>query len=440
MAKVGIISLGCSRNLVDSEAILTLLNEGGHEIVEIEDAEVAIANTCSFIEGAKAESIDTIMELAQLKKEGKLKKIVVAGCLAQRYKKELAKELVEVDGFIGAGNLEDIKEVINKTLGGKKAYQVPDSQESQYNYKTPKIFLTPPHYRYLKIQEGCGNRCSFCVIPQIKGPLRSRPMESVLKEISSLSPEVKEINIIGQDTTLYGRDLYKEVKLSLLIERIAKLNKINWIRLLYTHPAHISERLIKVIRDYSSVCKYIDLPLQHISDRILRAMNRSTKKKDIISLIDKLRKEIPELAIRTTLVVGFPGEKEEHFEELVEFIKKTKFERLGVFTYSREKDTPAFSLPNQVPESVKLERYNHLMKIQQDISLDVNKSFLGKKLNILIDEKVDNKPGWFLGRTQYDAPEVDGQVWIKANKLKTGQFAQVRITDTLEYDLVGSLI
>jgi len=437
MAKIGIISLGCPRNLVDSEAILGIVKKGRHDVVDIEASEIAIINTCSFIEDAKKESIETILELVNLKKEGKIKGIIVAGCLAQRYKTELAKELKDVDGFIGVGDLEEINISLDEILKGKRSLHVSDKPGFAYKKNLPRVPLTPSHYRYLKIQEGCGNECSFCIIPKIKGPLRSRPIESILEEVKAFSDEVSEINIVGQDTTLYGLDLYKEKKITTLLKEILSIKKASWIRLLYGHPSHVDDALIELIKNEPRICKYLDLPLQHINDRILKSMKRYTTKKAISSLIEKVRNQIPGLALRTSFVVGFPGETEKEFKGLVDFVKDIKFERLGVFTYSQEEGTPAAGFPGQIPEDVKLARFNELMTIQQAISENLNKRLLGKEIEAIVDKASPADANVYMGRTRHDAPEVDGQVWIKGGPFRQGEIIKVKITDTLEYDLVG---
>jgi len=413
MSKLGIISLGCPRNLVDSERLLAKFKEDGNTIVDIDKAEIAVVNTCSFIEDARRESVDTILELIQLKKEGRIKKVVVAGCLVELYKDELDADLKEVDSFISITELRKITR--------------PESV----------IQLTPPHYRYIKIQEGCGNKCNFCIIPKIKGQLTSRPVESIIKEVRALPQEVSEINIVGQDISLYGVDLYGELKLADLIEKIAGLKKIPWIRLLYANPANINKKLINLFKKEQSICKYLDLPIQHINDNILKRMQRGISKRQIIDVIEKLRNSIPGLAIRTSIIVGYPGEIQSQFEELLDFIKKMRFERLGVFTYSREENTQAGGFKNQIPEKIKIARYNEIMRVQQEISKEINASFIGKEVTVLIDEVVKDQPGCFLGRTEHDAPEVDGQVWVKTKSAKPGDFIKIKITDTLEYDLVG---
>lgn len=410
--KIGILSLGCPRNLTDSESILGRLNLKGYSIVDMDKADTAIINTCAFIEDAKRESVDAILDLIDLKKKGKLKKIIVYGCLSQRYKDTLIKELPEIDAFVGRVSL-------NHDLG---------------------VFsITPSHYAYLKICEGCINNCSYCVIPRIKGRFFSLDIESVLKKVQRLNQgKISELNIIGQDITGYGVDLYKTPRLTELLKSIVRIaNNIGWIRLLYLYPNRVSDELIELIGDEPQICKYIDLPIQHINDRILRLMQREVTKKDILRLIGKIRKRIPDVALRTSLIVGFPSERDKEFNELLRFIEDVKFERLGAFVYSREEGTPAFDFDKQIPQKIKVERFNTIMSQQQRISQEVNKKFLGQTMEVLVDEK---EGGFYLGRSQYDAPQVDGLVYVNSkNELKPGDFVKVHINDTLEYDLVGEV-
>lgn len=442
--KIGMLSLGCARNLVDAEVILGYLKKAGFDICEeIADSDLAIVNTCCFIREAEEESVDTILKLCQLKKEGKISKIVVCGCLAQRYKNKLLKEFKEVDAFVGVGSIDKVVSVVRAVLDNRKNFGKFGRPRFLYTHSMPRIFLTPRHFAYVKICEGCNHRCSFCIIPSLRGRYRSRPQDSILKEADSLFNKlgVSEINLIGQDTTMYGKDLYGQSKLRGLLRELSKLARGRWLRLLYAHPAHFSQRLIEVIKNESSVCKYIDLPIQHINDKILAEMKRGTSRKQILSLIVRLRKEIPHLAIRTSLIVGFPGETDKQFKELLDFIRKMKFERLGVFKYSRERKSPAYNFTQQVPEKIKQARYDAALSLQQDISRKINQGFLRKEVPVLIDEQDAQDKNLFLGRTQYDAPEVDGCVYVKSKKkLKPGDFAQVKITDTLEYDLVGEVI
>jgi ribosomal protein S12 methylthiotransferase len=411
--KIGILSLGCPRNLVDAESISSRLVAKRYKITAIDKAEVAIVNTCAFIEDAKKESIGAILDLIDLKRKGKLKKIIVYGCLAERYKNELSKELPQVDAFIGKISL---------------------------NHDINQFLLTPKHYAYLKICEGCINNCSYCIIPKIKGRFSSLDMDSILKKVKILNKQgIKELNIIGQDITGYGIDLYGKNKLyALLRKMLAQARDIGWLRLLYLYPSRITDELLNLIQDEPRICKYIDLPIQHINERILRLMRRRTLKKQILKLIEKIRKKIPEVAIRTSIIVGFPSETEREFQELLKFIQEIKFERLGAFIYSREEGTPAYNFKAQIPQKIKIARFNTLMLEQQKISQEINAKFFDKTLEVLIDEQEN---GTYLGRSQYDAPEVDGLVYVRAKKtLKAGEFVKVKITDTLEYDLVAEAL
>lgn len=410
--KVGILSLGCPRNLVDSESILDRINLKGYPIVDIDKADIAIVNTCAFIADAKKESIEAILDLIELKKEGRLKKIIVYGCLAQRYQEQLSQQLPEVDAFVGSLSL---------------------------NHSSRKFAITPKHYAYLKICEGCVNNCSYCVIPKIKHRFSSLDEASVLKKAEAFDQDkISELNIIGQDITGYGIDLYGSTKLAELIVKISrKARNIHWLRLLYLYPNRVSDELLRVIASEERICKYMDLPIQHINDRVLKLMNRHTTRKSIIELINKARKMIPGVALRTSLIVGFPSETDKEFKELLEFVKDARFERLGVFIYSREEDTPAFSLDKQIPEKIKIDRFNEVMSVQQDISKSINAKFINQEMEVLIEEKEN---GSYLGRSQYDAPEVDGLVYVRTEKsFKPGDFVKARITDTLEYDLVGEV-
>jgi len=426
-AKIGILSLGCPRNLVDSESILARINRKGYPIVGMDEAEVAIINTCAFVEDARLESVDAILDLVALKKKGQLKKIIVYGCLSQRYKQKLQKELPEIDAFVGKISL---------------------------NHGLKRFSLTPRHYAYLKICEGCINKCNYCIIPKISSRFTSLKVHSLLKKVEQFQQEgVCELNIIGQDITGYGIDLYGKIKLpELLSKTIKKAKKINWIRLLYLYPSRLTDELIELIKDEPKICKYIDLPLQHINGRILRLMNRQMQKKEIFRLIDKIRKKIPAVAIRTSFIVGFPSEQDDEFQELLRFIKDIRFERLGAFIYSQEEGTPAYDFKKQIPHKIKVERFNALMLEQQSISREINKKFLNQNLEVLIDEQEHSssaaqgssstrKGGVYLGRSQYDAPEVDGLVYVNSKKqLQPGDFVTVKITDTLEYDLAGEAL
>jgi len=438
---VGLISLGCPRNLVDSEVMLGLLRKHGFKVSQdITDCDAAIVNTCSFIEDAKKESIAIILQLIDLKKEKKIKAIVVTGCLPQRYSKELRSELKEIDAFLGTADFVKTPEVIKKVLSGKAHTGVISQPTFLYDHTYKRDLITPKHFVYIKLSEGCDNNCSYCIIPKIRGRLRSRSSESILKEFKSLTEknEISELSLIGQDITLFGVDCDGKPKLAELLKKLTGLNKVRWIRLLYTHPEHYTDELIEVIKTEPSICKYLDLPLQHITDRMLKLMNRHTDRGSMVGLIKRLRKEIPNLALRTTFIVGFPGETDKEFKELYAFVREMEFERLGVFEYSREEGTPAYDFKDQVPDKIKAERFTQIMQLQQEVATEVNKKFMGRELDVLIDEVEEQQ---YVGRTEYDAPEVDGNCFVTSKKKhKPGDFIKTKITDTLEYDLVGKEI
>lgn len=410
--KIGILNLGCPRNLVDAEGLAGRLDFKDYSIVDdIAQAGVVLVNTCAFIQEAKQESIDAILDLIQLKKQGKLKKIIVYGCLAQRYK-NLAKDLPEVDAFVGRLGL---------------------------NHELKRFALTPKHYAYLKICEGCVNQCSYCVIPKIKGRLESLDEQTIIRKVKRFNRQkISELNIIGQDITGFGIDSCGESQLTgLLREIISQAPDIGWIRLLYLNPQRITSELLELVATSAQICKYIDLPIQHINNRILKLMHRAITKEEIIALIKKIRKAIPEVYLRTSLIVGFPSETEKEFNELLEFIQEAKFDRLGTFIYSREEGTSAFNFKGQIPQPLKQERFDKIMSAQRQIAAGENAKFLNKTISVLVEEKQD---GAYIGRSQGDAPEVDGVVYINTRQLlKIGKFVQVRITDTLEYDLVGEV-
>ena len=442
---IGIKSLGCPKNFVDTEIICGTLREKGYQISgKIDYSDIVIINTCSFIKDAVEESIEEILNLVKLKKEGKIKRIIVTGCLPQRYKDDnLKQEFPEVDAFLGVGDLLEIDNIIKGVLQGEQIYKVGPEPKFLYNHNAPRTILTPRHYSYIKISEGCQNNCSYCLIPQIRGNYRSRKMEDIIEEVKMISEKqnLSEIILIGQDTTLYGIDLYGEYKLAELLKKLSllELNNLKWIRFLYTHPAHYSDELIEVIANYPKICPYLDFPLQHISDKILKSMNRPLKKYDVISLINKLRDRISNLTLRTTFIVGFPGETEQEFEELLNFVKKFRFERLGAFIFSREEGTPAYDFPQQIPMRIKKERLKKLMLTQQSISKEINSFYMGKEIEVLIDEIKSGRPKIAIGRTKGDAPEIDGKVVIRGDKIKVGKFIKVKVTEASEYDLVGEI-
>ena len=437
MKKIFFISLGCARNLVDSEFALNRLIEAGFQIQDgPESADIAVVNTCGFIRDAKEEAIDIILDLIQLKKEGKLKKIIVGGCLSQRYKKELLKELPEVDAFLGI-NWDDIISVLGGLNHGGNILNIRE-EKKLLPFINKKLSLTPPHYAYLKISEGCSHRCSYCSIYQIKGPLRSREFAEIVQEARMFVQNgVKEINIVAQDSTSYGMDIKGAFGISDLLKALNDIPGDFWIRLLYTHPEMISDDLISCFKELPKLCRYMDMPLQHINGRILKAMRRNRGRREIYGLIQRLRKEIKEICIRTTFIVGFPGEEDEDFKELINFIKEIEFERLGCFIYSREEGTDAFDFPHQVSEQEKNSRFDILMKTQNQIAKKVNQKFQGRRMRVLVDEE---EKDYYIGRTSCDAPEVDGVVYIdNGAEITAGDFVDVVIKDSVEYDLFAEI-
>lgn len=437
---VGMVSLGCDKNRIDAEIMLAILSRNGYNIVNDEkEADVIIINTCGFIESAKEESIDTILEMAKNKESGTCKSIIVTGCMAQRYKDELLLELPEIDAVVGTGSYRDICNIVKRTLEGESAI----GEFSDINYRLEyenRIVTTPGHYAYVKIAEGCSNNCSYCIIPKLKGGFRSRTIEGIIGEIRNLGQNgVKEIILVAQDTTLYGIDIYKKKMLTRLIEEIEKIPEIKWIRLMYSYPEEISDELIAHMKKSKKLCHYFDIPMQHISNRILNAMRRKNSGQNTKKLIDKIRMEIPDVVIRTTLIVGFPGETEEDFKELRDFLKEYKLDRVGVFTYSQEEDTDAALMSNQVPNEIKEERKKVLMELQNSISFENNKRLIGRKIKVIIDGKTNENQ--FYGRSYGDAPEIDQQVFInkKFNDLKKGDILNVIIRKAYTYDLLGDV-
>lgn len=439
--KVNLTNLGCPKNEVDGESMASLLGEGGYELTENkEEADVLILNTCGFIDSAKEESIDEIFNLICLKNKDKGKKIIVSGCLAQRYPEKLWEKIPEIDGLLGIGDIFKINKLCSSVLEEKRLSQV-SFPENSNGKKTIKRKAQNRPYAYIKIADGCDNYCSYCAIPGIRGKFRSKRIEDILKEARQLVDYgVKEINLVAQDTTLYGKDIYGEKKLPQLLFLLSDIPKLNWIRLLYTHPAHFSDELIEQVASNPKVCKYVDLPLQHISDDILAQMNRKVIKRDVERLIFKLRERIPDLTLRTSFIVGFPGEKKKHFEELVEFVESTRFDRLGAFPYSKEEETPAYDFKGQLSPKLKHQRLDQLMLTQQKIVFEENQSKIGKTLTVLIDAKSKEGNGYFVGRSQAEAPEVDGVILVKSDNLKIGEFAKVKIVDYCDYDLVAEVV
>lgn len=438
MLKVGMISLGCPKNQVDGEMMLDKLNKNNFQIVQnIEDSDVMIINTCGFIESAKAEAIETILETAEYKKAGLISAIVVTGCLAERYQDEIMKEIPEVDAVIGIGADADIVKVCQKALVGIKTSNYPDKCYLPLNDE--RLVSTPAHWAYLKLSDGCDNRCSYCAIPLIRGEYRERKMESILQEAETLAENgVKELILIAQDTTKYGKQLYGEYKLAELLKKLCKIDGIEWIRIFYCYPDRVTDELIDVIASEEKICSYIDIPLQHCNGKILKSMNRFGNYDTLKDLILKMREKIPNLSLRTTFMVGFPGETEEQFEELCRFVKDIKFDKMGCFSYSPEEDTPAFSFENQIDEEIKHKRADVLMDIQYTITEEANKNRVGNVYKVIIDEKVDDK---YVGRSYLDSPEIDsGIIFTSVKKLEIGSFVNVKITDYDRYDLIGECV
>ena len=438
--KVGFISLGCSKNLVDTEMMIGLFRNNGYEIVtEPEDADIIVVNTCGFIESAKKEAIDTILEMAEYKKQ-KCKYLIVTGCLTERYKEELIKELPEVDLFIKFSEYNTIWNQIESKLG--------KSNKNKINMDfLDRVVSTGKNYAYIRVADGCDNFCTFCAIPYIRGRFKSRSQEEILKEAEQLVEQgITELIVIAEDTTKYGVDIYGEPKLAELLHKLTEIEGIKWVRFLYSYPETITDELINEVKNNNKICKYFDIPMQHISDNMLKKMNRKTTKEKMMKLIERLRKEIPNVMIRSTLMVGFPGETEDDFEQLYEFVKWAKFDKLGCFTYSKEEGTAAEKMPDQINAKVKNARYNEIMKLQQQISKENSKKLIGKTFETLIEDAFvdDNEELWFTGRTYMDVPEIDGLVFIKGNKelqdkIELNTFANCKITEVREYDLIGEI-
>ena len=438
--RVGMVSLGCSKNLVDSERMLSKLRTHGYQLVtEPGEADIAIVNTCGFIQSAKEEAIETILELAALKKEGTLKKIVLTGCLTERYQQEAADLFTEADAVIGIGNNRDIIDVLDHVLAGERVVRFGKKEDAETT--GARIITTLPFFAYLKIAEGCDKHCTYCIIPKLRGNYRSVPMERLVKEAEDLAKQgVKELILVAQETTVYGQDLYGEKSLPRLLRELCKIQGIWWIRLLYCYPEEVDEELIRVMKEEQKICHYIDLPIQHASDEILKRMGRRTSRAELVEIIGKLREAIPDIAIRTTLITGFPGETKEQQEELMDFVDQMEFDRLGVFTYSPEEDTPAARMPDQIPGEVKEDRKAQLMELQQEIAFDRAEQMKGREMLVLIEGKVADENA-YVGRTYMDAPGVDGLIFVQTEEeLMTGDFVKVKVTGALEYDLIGEVL
>lgn len=438
--KVGMVSLGCPKNQVDAEIMLSFLQEGGYEITDDENqAQAIIVNTCGFIADAKQEAIDNIIELGELKKKGTLKAIIVTGCLAERYRDEILSEMPEVDAVVGIGENKNICEIVSKALGG--CPYSPFSEKENLLMNGDRMLTSPSYTAYLRIADGCDNRCTYCAIPMIRGKFRSREMENVIAEAENLAKGgAKEIILIAQDTTRYGEDLYGEYKLPELLDELQKIDGIEWIRILYTYPDKITDELISSIKRNDKVLHYLDIPMQHASDKILKRMNRSGDSKMLRDLMKKLREEIPDITIRTTFIVGFPGESDEDFETLAEFVQQSKFSRMGAFTYSAEEGTPAAEFPDQIDEEVKSRRLEVLMAEQSVVNDELAEAQIGKTLDVLV-EGYDRMNKCYYGRSKMDAPDIDGKVFFMTEKEhKAGEILPLKIYDRIDYDLLGEEI
>ncbi len=439
--KILFISLGCDKNLVDTEVMLGLLASRGYEMTDDEtEAEIIIINTCCFIHDAKEESIQNILDMAEYKKKGKLKALIVTGCLAQRYRQEILDEIPEVDAVLGTTAYDQILESVDTALAGNPEVRLADLQ-SLPAVETKRLVTTGGHYAYLKIAEGCDKHCTYCIIPRIRGSFRSVPMERLIKEAAELAGQgVKELILVAQETTLYGMDIYGEKRLPELLRKLCGIPGLRWIRILYCYPEEITDELIWVMKEEPKICHYLDLPIQHANDRILKRMGRRTSKRELTEIIEKLRREIPDICLRTTLITGFPGETEAEHEELMDFVDQTEFDRLGVFTYSPEEDTPAAELPDQIEEGVKKERQAELMELQQEIAFANAEDMIGREVLVMIEGKVADENA-YVGRTYRDAPGVDGMIFVETGELLlSGDFARVKVTGALEYDLIGGLV
>lgn len=440
--KLALISLGCSKNLVDSEHYLGILSKRkGMELTsELSEADIVIVNTCGFIGDAKEESIETILEVSEFKETGNLKKLIVAGCLAQKYSEEILKELPEVDAVIGTGDIDKIEKVVDEILENKKVVET-KNMTFLANANTERVLTTASHTAYLKISEGCNRACTYCIIPQMRGRLRSRSIEDIVEEAKRLvASGVREINLLAQETTEYGIDLYGDKKLAALMKELCKIEGLKWLRTYYMHPEYVTDELIEVMKSEEKICKYFDIPIQHVSDNILRNMARAKSGEQVKDVLNRIRKAIPEATIRTTLIVGFPGETEENFQELMDYVREFEFDYAGVFKYSREEDTVAYNLPNQVPEEIKEKRYAELVNLQSEIAERKNRRLLGEEIEVMIDGVSSESEYLLEGRTRGQALEIDGKVLTTDGTAKPGEIVKVKFEQNFEYDFVGPIV
>lgn len=434
------VSLGCDKNLVDTEVMLGLLTQRGYEITDDEqEADIVVVNTCCFINDAKEESINTLLEMAELRKEGQIKALVAAGCLAQRYKTEIQEEIPEVDAILGTTAIDQIVDALDEVLKGESKNHL-ESIDRTPVYDKKRVVTTGGHYAYLKIAEGCDKHCTYCIIPKVRGKFRSIPMDSLVKEAEDLVAfGAKEIILVAQETTLYGMDLYGQKMLPELLRRLCKISGLYWVRILYCYPEEITDELIEVIKTEPKVCHYLDIPIQHAADNILKRMGRRTNQQQLRDTVSKLRKEIPDICLRTTLITGFPGETQEDHEELMRFVDEMEFDRLGVFTYSPEEDTPAATMPDQIDEEVKLDHQAEIMELQQEIAFEKAEDMIGKSVMAMVEGLIPEEHA-YAARTYKDAPNVDGLIFIQTSEeLMTGDFVKVKVTGSYEYDLIGEI-
>lgn len=439
--KILFISLGCDKNLVDTEVMLGMLASRGYEMTNDEqEADIIVINTCCFIHDAKEESIQNILEMAEYKKNGSAKALIVTGCMAERYRQEILDEIPEVDEVLGTTAYDRILDAVDAALAGQHEVMTADLDALPLP-ETKRLVTTGGHFAYLKIAEGCDKHCTYCIIPKIRGNFRSVPIERLLKEAQDLAEQgVKELILVAQETTLYGKDLYGEKSLPKLLRELCKISGIRWIRILYCYPEEITDELIQVMKEEPKICHYLDLPIQHANDTILKRMGRRTSKQELIDIVQKLRKEIPDICLRTTLITGFPGETQEQHEEVMEFIDTLEFDRLGAFTYSPEEDTPAATFEDQIDEEVKEDRQADIMELQQEIAFDKAEDMIGREVLVMIEGKVADENA-YVGRTYRDAPNVDGLIFINTDvELISGDFAKVKVTGALDYDLIGELM
>ncbi len=436
--KIGMVSLGCSKNQYDAEMMLYVIRKNGWEIVsDPEEGDAVIINTCGFIESAKQEAIDTILEFCELKKEGQVKAVIVTGCLAERYQDELYQQIPEIDVVLGIGSNNKIIENIEKSLEGKKIQSY--GEKTSLCLEGDRILIGASHFAYVKISEGCDNKCAYCAIPMIRGGFRSRKIENIVEEVKTLASRgVKEVNIVAQDTSKYGFDLYGKYMLPELLKEVCKVDGIVWVRVLYCYPDKITDELLEVMANEEKIVKYLDIPIQHCNGKVLREMNRPGNKETLLSLVHKIREKLPDVVLRTTLIAGFPGETDEEFEELCEFVKESKFERLGCFAYSQEENTVAGERTDQIDEEIRQKRAELIMEVQSDIAFKIAENQIGKELLVMVEDK--GSEGYY-GRSYMDAPDIDTRVYFKSNNIyRAGDFVKIKVTETFEYDLIGTVV